>query len=152
MKNVHNEYNCSWFQVCIRSYFGKWHFKYYSKRFKWTFSGVKQCCWLTRPLQPYPNKLRLAKTHYSMVYKMKKIVLSPNMSSIRDLHGYRNAGWLASHAWRGMGGQGVGRRFKFLGKPSLYEGVSFKWDMLQKSSWVSLIAYHCCNFSSESSV
>ena len=39
---------------------------------------------------------------------MKRIFLSPNMSTHQSLYGYGNAGQAASQAWCGMGGQGFG--------------------------------------------
>ncbi len=62
------------------------------------------------------------------MYNMKKIVLSPTMSSPVGLYGYGNAGRAASQGWRAMGdhrfGVERGHRFKSWGTPPFKVSVS----------------------------
>ncbi len=60
---------------------------------------------------------------------MKKIVLSPTMSSTVGLYGYKNAGQAVSQAWHATGDQGFGVqeiRGSNPGGTPLFVGVSFK--------------------------
>ncbi len=57
------------------------------------------------------------------------------MSSIQGLYTYGIAGRAESQAWLGMGGQGIGVRGvpgSILGETTTFDGVSFKWDRLER--------------------
>ncbi len=57
------------------------------------------------------------------------------MSPIQGLYTYRIAGRAASQVWLGLGGQGIGVRGvpgSIPGGTTTFDGVSFKWDKLER--------------------